>query len=345
MILWLAPMDGFTDTAMRLIVADIFARYGEKEKYELMLWTEFMTADGYHARPRGVMQHLLTVPHGTPTIAQIFGGNLETLLFTAGEIQKKYANIFTGIELNTWCPANNIMRSGWGSELLKDKKNLLHILQALSQQAELPLSIKTRTGVNEDDKEAQMEMLVDASPYCSMISVHGRTVKQGYGGDPDWEFIYELKRKSDKKCKIIGNGAIHSYQDIQAVKWDLDGVMIGQAAIGNPWIFTPHIPNNEEKKQVVLQHLDLMVSAFMWYQQPTTAGGDVLTMPGRDELDAICNEYIKTPEIVPSRPLTEFRKHLFSYVKGMTWSKERKVMVSQLTDYPTLVHAIQDFFG
>jgi len=344
MILWLAPMDGFTDLAMRFITADIFSRYGEHEKYSLWLRTEFMTADGYKARPRGVMQHLLTLPCTTPTIAQIFWGNLETLLFTAREIQEKYAQIFSGIELNMGCPANNIMRSGWGSELLKDKKNALDIIQALSQQAKLPLSIKTRTGINEDDKEAQMEMLVKASAYCSIISIHGRTTKQGYGGDPDWKFVYELKRKADKKCKIIGNGAMHSYEDIEAMKWNLDGIMIGQSAIGNPWIFTPHIPDNEEKKQTVLEHLDLTIAAFLWYHSQMTEGKETLTMPSREHLDTIRNQYIKSPGIIPSRPLTEFRKHLFSYVKWMTGSKERKVMVSQLTDYPTLVQAIQDFF-
>jgi tRNA-dihydrouridine synthase B len=198
---------------------------------------------------------------------------------------------------------------------LKCKENALDIIQALSQQSKLPLSIKTRTGINEDDKEAQMEMLVKASAYCSLISIHGRTTKQGYGGDPDWEFIYELKRKANKKCKIIGNGAIHFYQDIEVMKGDLDGIMIGQSVIGNPWIFTPHIPTTEEKKQTVLAHLDLSIAAFMRYHAQMTEGKEILTMPSKDDLDTIRNHYIQSPEIIPSRPLTEFRKHLFSYVK------------------------------
>lgn len=91
--------------------------------------------------------------------------------------------------------------------------------------------------------------------------------------------------------------------------------MIGQAAIGNPWIFTPHIPTPEEKKQTVLTHLDLTVAAFMWYHAQMTEGKEILIMPKRKDLDVIRNQYIQSPEIIPSRPLTEFRKHLFSYVK------------------------------
>ncbi|MEI7562154.1 MAG: hypothetical protein WCJ39_00015 [bacterium] len=95
----------------------------------------------------------------------------------------------------------------------------------------------------------------------------------------------------------------------------MDGIMIGQSAIGNPWIFTPHIPDNEEKKQTVLEHLDLTIAAFLWYHSQMTEGKETLTMPSREHLDTIRNQYIKSPGIIPSRPLTEFRKHLFSYVK------------------------------
>lgn len=94
----------------------------------------------------------------------------------------------------------------------------------------MPFSIKTRTGINEEDRKNQMEFLREASKYVSMITIHGRTVKQAYTGEADWDFIYELKKqiqgKRDKEqgtiskshvpeCKVIGNGGIKIYEDIQ----------------------------------------------------------------------------------------------------------------------------------
>lgn len=78
----------------------------------------------------------------------------------------------------------------------------------------MPFSIKTRTGINEEDRNNQMKFLREASKYVSMISIHGRTVKQAYTGDADWDFMYELKNKIDKNCKVIGNGGIKRYEEI-----------------------------------------------------------------------------------------------------------------------------------
>jgi len=78
----------------------------------------------------------------------------------------------------------------------------------------MPFSIKTRTGTDENDLKEQMDFLVEASTYVSMITIHGRTVKQWYSLDANWEFIYELKKKVDKKCTIIWNGGIKNYEDI-----------------------------------------------------------------------------------------------------------------------------------
>ena len=129
------------------------------------------------------------------------------------------------------------MKSGWGSALLKDKKNTLEIIKKLSKNLKVPFSIKSRTGLNEEDKKLQMEFLIKASKYCDKISVHARTLKELYNGDWDRDFIYDLKDKVSKNCKIIWNWAIKSHEDIQKKMGNLDGVMIGQAAIWNPRIF------------------------------------------------------------------------------------------------------------
>lgn len=104
-------MDGFTDFAFRHIAKEIFAKYGEQDKYDFVLWTEFMNADGYLINPPGVIRHLLTDSSQTPGILQIFGGNSATLISAFGELEQKYGQVFTGIELNLGCPARNVVNT------------------------------------------------------------------------------------------------------------------------------------------------------------------------------------------------------------------------------------------
>lgn len=249
---------------------------------------------------------------------------------------------FSWIELNIGCPARNVMHTWWGSALLQDKKHTLDIIKKLSWTINMPFSIKTRTGIDTNDKKNQIEFLKEVSTYVSMITIHGRTVKQAYTGNVDREFMYELKNKVNKHCKIIGNGGIKSYEEIERrCKWNgpkdftLDGIMIGQAAIGNPRIFTPHIPSREEIKDIVLRHLDYMISYENYFQKEKFTG--ILTMPSSD---IIWHHLEKSSAII----ISEFRKHLFQYVKWIPWSKEFKQKVATIVDYDQLVEEIQKFF-
>ena len=104
-------MDGFTDAACRSIAQDIRDTYGDKDSYDFCLWTEFMTADGFTRNPEAVIHHIETTPNQTKLIAQIFGGDLESLVQTAKALDTIYRDRFIGIELNMGCPANNVMKS------------------------------------------------------------------------------------------------------------------------------------------------------------------------------------------------------------------------------------------
>jgi len=336
MIIGLAPMDWFTDCAFRQITKEIFEKYGEKAKYEFVLWTEFMNADGYIINPLGVIKHLLTDKKQSPVIAQIFWGNEDMVMKCFEDIQKKYGKIFSWIELNMWCPARNVMNTWWGSALLKDRKQTLNIIKKLSWVMKIPFSIKTRTGIDESDLQEQMKFLVEASKYVSMITIHGRTVKQWYSAESNRDFIYELKKKIDKKCKVIGNGWIKSYEDIGSLVGNLDGAMIGQAAVGNPRIFTPHTPDRKEIKETILKHLEYMISYENYFQEQKIKFKDVLVMPENLKMN------IKNPQAIT---LAEFRKHLFQYVKWIPWSKEFKQKISTISEYEPLVNEIQKFFG
>ncbi|MFZ2150742.1 MAG: tRNA-dihydrouridine synthase [Candidatus Absconditicoccaceae bacterium] len=339
MILGLAPMDGFTDCAMRHITQNIFDKYGNKSDYDFLLWTEFMTADGYDRNPGGVIKHLLTSPKQENLIAQIFGGKQETLVKTAIDIENRYGKYFKGIELNIGCPANNVMKSGGGSELLRDKKNTLKIIKTLQSDLNIPFSIKTRTGLNQEDKNNQTEFILQASNYCSSITIHGRTLAGGYHELPDRDFIYNIKKLANKDCKIIGNGGIKSYSELKDYykhnETILDGLLIGQSAIGNPRIFTPHTPDIKELKETVLQHLNLMIDYEIQFQKNIQNSGDIKIL--------LKNNKLVDTQIPQPRLIVEFRKHLFNYVKGIPGSKEFKQKIAQIKDYENLVNEINNF--
>lgn len=369
MLLGLAPMDWFTDYAFRQITKEIFQKYGEKEKYEFYLRTEFMNADGYIINPIWVIKHLLSNQEQSPLIAQIFGNNEKMLVDCFVSVEKKYTDYFQGIELNLWCPAKTVIQNWWWSAMLKDRKQILKILENVKKHTTLPLSIKTRTGITDDDKSQQKDFLIQASKYCSMITIHGRTVKQGYSWDADWEFIYHLKeeiiRQATKKpltwnmqhatiCKILGNGWITSYEEIAERKWNLDGIMIGQTAIGNPRIFTPHKPSTQELKETILRHLQLMVASELYFYQQAQAFTGTLIMPSQEDLDNVMLDLTQwkiEPQNLRSKHshlssiVVAFRKHLFQYIKGIDWSKERKRKISTIKNYNELVEEIQEFFG
>ncbi len=341
MILGLAPMDWFTDCAMRQITQNIFDKYWNKSDYDLNLRTEFMTADGYDRNPWWVIKHLLTTKDQKNLIAQIFWWNIQTLIYTVMDIQNKYREYFKWIELNLWCPANNVMRSGWWAQLLKDKKTTLEMIKKLSEISTLPFSIKTRSWIDDTDKKNQTQFILDASKYCSIISIHWRTVKQHYSWDADRDFIYNIKKLADPNCKIIWNGWIKTYSELishcekQSNEAILDWFMIWQSAIWNPRIFTSHIPDKKELKEIILQHLNLMINNESEFQKMIqTPDFDILITKNKLPIDK--------PEIL-NRPIMEFRKHLFNYIKWIPWSKEFKQKIAQIKDYENTVKEINNF--
>ena len=261
MILWLAPMDWISDLPCRVITKKIFNKYNKCNSNELILWSEFMTSDWFLACPENVVKNVINTPFESPIILQIFWWNKDKIIKTALEIENLYWDKIAGIELNTGCPANNIMKSWWWSALLKDKENTLVIIKELSQNLRIPFSIKSRTWLNDEDKAKQLDFLVKASEYCNKITVHSRTLKELYHGEWDWNFIYELKSKANQNCKIIWNWAINKYLDIEERienNWiKLDGIMIWQAAIWNPWIFLDYEPSISERIHTAIEHLEL----------------------------------------------------------------------------------------
>jgi len=288
MLLGLAPMDGITDCPYRLIVQDIFQTFKNPND---TLWTrtEFMSADGYMINPSRLVKHLVSTQDEPHLIAQIYGWNEDTLAQTTQDIIEKYP-FFQWIELNIGCPSPKVIACWAGSGMMRDKEYTLWVIKTLSQVSTIPFSIKTRIWLHEEDKSAQYKFIVEASQYCQMITIHGRTFNQWHHGTVDWKTLTQLRTDMDPRCLFIANGGISSYDEAQHFEqllptiWAGNGVMIGQAAIGNPWIFTPHLPTHQEKIQTAIDHFYLL-SAYMIYMEHTR-----LTYPEQSDESLLSNK-------------------------------------------------------
>lgn len=352
MQLCFAPMDWITNCATRLITNQIFEKYWKKED-SLWLRTEFMNVDGFLINPNQVIKHALTTEWQKP-ILQIYWWKEGTLIEATEKIQNEYADLFSGVELNTGCPSNTVMKVWWWSDMLKDKSKTLNVIKELSEiQGPLPFSLKTRAWLNDSDKESQKIFIRKASKYCSKISIHGRTLKQLYTWEADRNFISEIKKDIEinwnSECKIIWNWWISSYNDTEnkLSEFNLDWIMVGQAAIWNPRIFTPYKPTLEEKCETVLKHLDYSIACDQRFDEKIVGKSwkiiiEDLNIPiGRIE-DRVKENQNKL-DLQP-HTIVEFRKFLFQYVKWIPWSKERKQQVLNCKDYQELKNQIIKFF-
>ena len=344
MILWLAPMDWVTDLPCRVITKKIFDKFNDNPDNELRLWSEFMTSDWFLACPENVVKNIINTSYEFPIILQIFGWNDIKLIDTALKIQDSYWDKIAWIELNTWCPANNIMKSGGWSTLMKDKERTLEIIKSISEKLSIPFSIKSRTGLNDVDKSRQLEFLIETSNYCNKISVHSRTLKELYHWEWDRNFIYELKSKASKNCKIIWNWAIKSYEEIQLKSekdWIvLDWIMVWQAAIGNPRIFTDHEPTVQEKIQTAIEHLKLSAK-FEIYLQSLKENRKEKIYPNLQEVENINIE--ENIDKIYFTPLT-FRKYFHQYLKWIQGGKEAKEQCNKTNKLWDLIEILKNLW-
>jgi tRNA-dihydrouridine synthase len=347
----LAPMDGITDCAYRIICKDIFLRRWNAND-TLMLWTEFMSASGFYYNPPWVLHHALHTDYDAETIIQIFGGDTDHLIHTAQILDTDYS--FGGIELNMWCPSPKIMSCAAGSGMLKDKNVTLDILKRIAQTIKKPFSIKTRAWLTEADKEAQFQFLLEASKYVRCISIHGRTYTQSHAWTVDWDFIYRLKAALPNTI-IIGNGWLRSYNEmverqngeVNGISIKLDGMMPAQSAIGNPRILTPHTPTIDEKRDTIRTHLDLMMAQEHYLRTQPFHGRNeqLMHQPKLSELREIAERiahHPSSPELSTFKTPIEFRKFLFAYLTGIPNGKALKKAIPAVRTYEGTRDLIQE---
>lgn len=295
----LSPMSGFSDLPFRSICRE----YGSAMSY-----TEFVAIESIlYSNPTG-LKRLEYDPGERPLTFQIFGVDVALFKEAVLKCQAMEPDI---IDINMGCSANTVAGRGAGAGLLRTPEKVREIFTTLVKLLDVPVTAKIRLGWD-DDSLNYLEiarLLEDCG--ASAIAVHGRTKKQSYKGVANWDAIAEIKQAVS--VPVIGNGDINVVADIARMKahTGCDAVMIGRAAIGNPWIFA-----GKDFDQVTLSDRVKLV---------------------RRHLDAMLDFYGQ------ERGLILFRKHVAKYTKGLRGSSKVRGLLVQCTDVQEFIDLISEY--
>ena len=226
--LMLAPMDGYSDLPFRSLCAE----FGSAMSYTEFVNVESVFRSG--ARDEITWRKLQFDPRERPRVFQIYGHDEEHILESARRLQDLAPDI---IDINMGCYVRKIAERGAGSGMLRDPAKIARLFARLTRAVRVPVTAKIRLGWDERTRNYLEVARILEENGASLIAVHARTKVQGYTGVVDWDAIAEIKRVV--KIPVIGNGDVKTVADIARIKAETgcDGVMIGRAAVGNPWIF------------------------------------------------------------------------------------------------------------
>ncbi len=255
--LLLAPMEDVSDPPFRAVC---------KENGADMMYTEFISSEGLIRNAEKSVQKLDIYDYERPIGIQIFGDKIESMRQAAAIAEAAQPEI---VDINYGCPVKKVACKGAGAGILLDLPKMQRMTDEIVKQVDLPVTVKTRLGW--DDSTIQIievaKRLQDVG--IKALTIHGRTRKQMYKGEANWDFIAEVKSHPDIHIPIFGNGDIDSPEKALEYKnkYGVDGIMIGRAAIGYPWIFNEikhfmntgehlALPSLQERAKVAIQHLD-----------------------------------------------------------------------------------------
>ena len=295
----LAPMEDVSDPPFRAVCKDNGAD---------LMYTEFISSEGLIRDAIKSRKKLDIFDYERPVGIQIFGGDEESLSLAAQIVEATNPDL---LDINFGCPVKKVACKGAGAGILKDVPKMIRLTAAVVKATKLPVTIKTRLGWDDETKniEEVAERLQDVG--IKALTIHGRTRTQMYKGSADWTLIGKVKNNPRIQIPIFGNGDICTPEQVIAArqKYGVDGVMIGRAAIGYPWIFRE-------------------IKHFM-------KTGEHLPLPTVLERVEICKKHLYQSvawkgEIVG---ILEMRRHYTNYLKGLPHIKEFR---QQLVTYNTL---------
>ncbi len=286
--LLLAPMEDVSDPPFRAVCKDNGAD---------LMYTEFISSEGL-IRDAIKSRHKLDIfEYEKPVGIQIFGGDEEAMALSAKIVETVNPDL---LDINFGCPVKKVVTKGAGAGVLKDVDLMVRLTEAVVKSTKLPVTVKTRLGWDDSSRniEEVAERLQDAG--IKALAIHGRTRAQMYKGEADWTLIAKVKNNPRIHIPIFGNGDIDSAQKALEYKnrYDVDGIMIGRAAIGYPWIF-----------REIKHHLET---------------GELLPSPTLEERVEVARKHLRKSiewkgNIVG---INEMRRHYANYLKGLPNIKE-----------------------
>jgi len=292
----LAPLSRYTDPPYRQLC---------REFGSAMSYTELLDAEALLHNSQRTRDMLAFLPEETPKVCQIFGSDAQTLAQAAQIFESMGATI---IDLNLGCSVHKVTARGAGAALLQDPRKVGQIIAGLVKAVSVPVTAKIRLGWTDAHHAVKIAQIIEENG-AALVAVHGRTAQNNYRDPADWDGIAAVKEAVS--IPVLGNGDIQCAEDIQRMQayTNCDGVMIGRAAMGNPWIFKRQdlatIPL-EERCRVMHKHLTKMIAHY----------GE-------------------------QRGFTYFQKHIVKYVRGLANSSSIKRELLGLANAQELLAHLQ----
>ncbi len=296
--LFLAPMEDVTDPSFRYMCKGFGAD---------VVYTEFISADGL-IRDAWKSRAKLNIDDGErPVGIQIYGNQIDPMVEAARIAASVNPDI---IDINFGCPVKKIAGRGAGSGMMRDVPLMVEMTRQIVEAVNTPVTVKTRLGWDEESKNIEDIALRLQDVGIKALTIHGRTRSQMYRGEADWTLIGAVKNNPLIKIPIIGNGDIDSGERAREMfdRYGVDGVMVGRATYGRPWIFKE------------IRHY--------------LATGEHMVQPSVSERVLIAQEHLKKSIEVKGEKvgILEMRRHLSNYFKGLPDFKSTRLKLVTLTD-------------
>ena len=306
--LFLAPMEDVTDPSFRWICK----KFGAD-----MVYTEFVSCDGLIRDAAKTVAKLRIYDYERPVGIQLYGNEIEPMVEAARVAEAAGPDL---IDINFGCPVRKIAGRGAGSGMMRDIPKMVEMTRRIVEAVSLPVTVKTRLGWDEESKPIVeiAERLQDVG--IAALTVHGRTRAQMYRGEADWTLIGAIKENPRMRIPIVGNGDIHSAEGAAEAfaRYGVDGIMIGRATSGRPWIFRE------------IRH--------------SLATGERLPQPSvRERVELAKLHFAKSLEVKGEKVgVLEMRRHFSCYFKGLPDFKATRLKLVTLTDPAAITATLDD---